>query len=62
MKNADKTIDVLDRRMTHEMPFIRDDGTMTVKEYFEELEYYGKHIDDYHKGTYKPLWQQRLEA
>ena len=38
-------------------PFLRDD--MTVREYLEELKYYGENFDKVLKCSYLPLWKQK---
>ncbi len=40
-----------------EMPFWRDD--MQPDEYDKERDYFFVHYEDYKKGTYVPLWQQK---
>lgn len=34
---------------------------MTEEEFDEEYLYLNDHIEDWHKGRYKPLWKQRQE-
>lgn len=59
MGDPNELINKLDRRSTHEMPFIRNDGTMTIAEYDKELHYLNEHLDDVKKGLYIPLWKQK---
>lgn len=35
---------------------------MIPEEFYEELEYFARHYDDYNHGDYKPLWKQRQET
>ena len=42
-----------------EYPFVRQG--MTVKEYWEERNYWGSHLNEVKAGTYEPLWKQRLK-
>lgn len=32
---------------------------MTLEEWREERDYLGQHIQEWHRGTYVPLWKQR---
>ena len=32
---------------------------MTLEEWYSEREHLGKHIDEWHNGTYIPLWKQK---
>lgn len=32
---------------------------MTLEEWYSERAYLGKHIDEWHNGTYIPLWKQK---
>lgn len=34
---------------------------MTIEKYEEEKAYWGKHLDDFRNGSYKPLWVQNGE-
>ena len=43
-----------------ESPYFYDG--ITMGELDEEIRYYADHYEDYKKGTYIPLWKQRLAA
>ena len=43
-----------------ESPYFYDG--ITMGELDEEIQYYSTHYEDYKKGTYVPLWKQRLTA
>lgn len=42
-----------------EVPYWRNG--MTPEEYEEEQRYFCMHFEDWKKGAYAPLWQQRKE-
>ena len=54
-----KTIEDLNPIMC-EYPFVYK--VMTIDSYEEEKAYYGKHLKEYFKGEYLPLWKQRGET
>ena len=57
----DTPIFELDYMVYFERPFTRYDGTMTWGEFRKEEQYFSKHLEDYYqKGTYLPLWKQKL--
>lgn len=42
-----------------EYPFVKNG--MSYDEYWKELKYYYRHLEEVHNGKYKPLWQQNNE-
>lgn len=54
--DLDDVIDNWDPVML-EYPFVRKG--MTLREYFEEKEYYYQHREEVKTGKYEPLWKQR---
>lgn len=53
------TIDYWSLMLT-EYLFVREG--MTEEEYWEEIDYWGHHLEEVKAGTYKPLWKQRDEG